>query len=171
MSDLDAKLDRVVDRADELRAQLQDGLSGDTFARSSKELSDLEPVVARIQLLRDAERSAREAEAMLADPEMRELAEMELQQLRESLPALQHEIRLTLLPKDEADERSAILEIRPAAGGDEAGLFAAQLFDMYKRFADSHGFRWEVLDYADTGLGRPSRKASPKSRGAACSPV
>ena len=150
---LDAKLDRVVDRAEELRAQLTDGLSGDHFARASKELSDLEPVVARIRDLREAERAAREAEAMLADPEMRELAESELQTLRTSLPALQHEIRLALLPKDEADERSAILEIRPAAGGDEASLFAAELFGMYQRYADAHGWRWEVLDYADTGLG------------------
>lgn len=153
MSGLDSKLDRVVDRAHELRSQLQDGLSGDAFARSSKELSDLEPVVARILELRAAEHAARDAEAMLVDPEMRELAEVELQSLRQSLPALQHEIRLALLPKDEADARSAILELRPAAGGDEAGLFAAELFDMYKRYADGQGWRWEVLDYSDTGLG------------------
>jgi peptide chain release factor 1 len=153
MSSLDSKLDRVVDRAEELRAQLQDGLAGDHFARASKELSDLEPVVARIGELRDAERAARDAEAMLADPEMRDLAEQELQDLKHRLPALQHEIRLALLPKDEADERSAILEIRPAAGGDEASLFAAQLFAMYQRYADAHGWRWEVMDYDPTELG------------------
>jgi peptide chain release factor 1 len=132
---------------------LQAGLSGDAFARASRELSELEPVVARIGDLRQAQRSAKEAEAMLGDPEMKELAEAELGELRENLPALQHEIRLALLPRDEADARSAILEIRPAAGGDEAGLFAAELFGMYQRYAGAQGWRFEILDYADTELG------------------
>ena len=153
MTPLDTKLDRVVDRAEELRSQLQAGLSGDAFARASRELSELEPVVARIGDLRAAERSAKEAEALLTDPEMKDLAEAELQDLRENLPSLQHEIRLALLPKDEADARSAILEVRPAAGGDEAGLFASQLFGMYQRYAGAQGWRFEVLDYADTELG------------------
>jgi peptide chain release factor 1 len=109
--------------------------------------------VARIGDLRQAQRSAKEAEAMLGDPEMKELAEAELGELRENLPALQHEIRLALLPRDEADARSAILEIRPAAGGDEAGLFAAELFGMYQRYAGAQGWRFEILDYADTELG------------------
>jgi peptide chain release factor 1 len=73
--------------------------------------------------------------------------------LKDQIPALEHEIRLALLPKDEADARSAILEIRPAAGGDEAGLFAAELFTMYQKYADSKGWRFEILDYGDTGLG------------------
>ncbi len=153
MSSLDSKLDRVVDRAEELRAQLTAGLSGDSFAQSSRELSELEPIVARIGDLRAAERAAREAEALLADPEMKPLAEAELQELRGSLPSLQREIRLALLPRDAADERSAILEVRPAAGGDEAGLFAAELFGMYQRYAASKGWRFELMDYADTELG------------------
>jgi peptide chain release factor 1 len=148
----DERLDRIVSRAEELRALLADA-SGEAFSRASKELSDLEPLVARVDELRASEASVREAEAMLADPEMRELAEAELYSLRETLPALQHDIRLALLPKDEADERSAILELRPAAGGDEASLFAAQLFDMYQRYAALHGWRCEILDYSDTGLG------------------
>ena len=139
MTPLDVKLDRVVDRAEELRAQLTAGLSGDAFARASRELSELEPVVARIGDLRRTEQAMREAETLLADPEMRELAEAELPQLRQTLPSLQREIRLALLPRDEADDRSAILEIRPAAGGDEAGLFAAQLFGMYQRYAGLKG--------------------------------
>ena len=150
---MDVKLDRIVGRADELRAMLSEGTVGDAFARTSKELSELEPVVARIDELRDAERAATEAEALLSDPEMRELAEAELQDLRERLPALQREIRLALLPKDEADERSAILELRPAAGGDEAALFAAELFGMYQRHAEARGWRFEILEYGDTGLG------------------
>jgi peptide chain release factor 1 len=153
VTSLDTKLDRVVDRADELRSQLQAGLSGDSFARASRELSELEPLVARIGDLRQAQLAAKEAEALLADPEMKELAEAELGELRENLPALQHEIRLALLPRDEADARSAILEIRPAAGGDEAGLFAAELFGMYQRYAGAQGWRFEILDYGDTGLG------------------
>ena len=153
MSPLDAKLDRVVDRAEELRAQLTAGLSGDSFARSSRELSELEPIVSRIGDLRAAERAAQEAEALLADPEMKALAEAELQELRGSLPSLQREIRLALLPRDAADERSAILEVRPAAGGDEAGLFAAELFGMYQRFAAAKGWRFELMDYSESELG------------------
>ena len=90
---------------------------------------------------------------MLADPEMRELAEAEAHSLKGRIPQLEGEIQLALLPKDEADERSAILEIRPAAGGDEAGLFASQLFGMYQRYSEAQGWRFEIMEYADTELG------------------
>ncbi len=150
---LDNRLDMIVGRAAELRAMLSEGLGGEGFSKASKELSELEPVVERIGELRAAERAQDEAEAMLADPEMRALAEAELYELKEKLPALRQEIRLALLPKDEADARSAILEVRPAAGGDEAGLFAAELFQMYQKYAATHGWRVEVLDYADNELG------------------
>ncbi len=150
---LDIKLDQIVGRAAELRAMLSEGVGGDVFAKASKELSDLEPVVERIGELRAAERAQAEAEALLADPEMKGLAEAELYDLKERLPALRQEIRLALLPRDEADSRSAILEVRPAAGGDEAGLFAAELFGMYQKYAVSKGWRFEVLDYADNELG------------------
>ena len=150
---LDEKLDRIVARAEELRALLSDAISGEDFVRASRELSDIEPVVARIDELRAVERQATNAEAMLTDPEMHQLAEDELRSLRDRLPALQHEIRLSLLPKDEADERSAILEIRPAAGGDEAALFAAELFGAYQKFAALHGWRFEIMEFSDTELG------------------
>jgi peptide chain release factor 1 len=149
----DFKFDRIVARAEELRALLSSGAAGEEFVRASKELAELEPVVARIEELRQAEHATAEAEAMLGDPEMRELAEAELASLKHRLPALQQELRISLLPKDEADERSAILELRPAAGGDEAGLFAAQLFAMYQRYAENRGWRFEILEYGDTGLG------------------
>jgi peptide chain release factor 1 len=147
------KLDRIAARAEELRAMLTEGLTGEAYVKASRELSDIEPVVARIGDLRAAERAQSEAETLLTDPEMKDLAEAELYDLKEQIPALEHEIRLALLPKDEADARSAILEIRPAAGGDEAGLFAAELFTMYQKYADAKGWRFEILDYGDTGLG------------------
>ncbi|HVZ07467.1 peptide chain release factor 1 [Rhodopila sp.] len=150
---LDEKLDRIAARADELRAMLSEGLSGEAFVKASRELADIEPIVARVDDLRAAERAREDAESLLADPEMKDLAEQELYGLKDRIPALEHEIRLALLPKDEADERSAILEIRPAAGGDEAGLFAAELFAMYQKYAESKGWKFEVLDYSDTGLG------------------
>jgi peptide chain release factor 1 len=150
---LDFKLDRIVARADELRALLGEGIGGEAYVKASRELSELEPVVARIDELREAERRADEARALLADPEMKELAEPELFELTEKIPALQHAIRIALLPRDEADDRSAILEIRPAAGGDEASLFAAELFAMYQKYAGLRGWRFELLDYDDTGLG------------------
>ena len=103
---LASKLDRISARAEELRDQLTQGLSGDAYVKASKELSDIEPVVARIGDLRAAERAQAEAETLLADPEMHELAEAELRALKEQIPSLQHEIRLALLPNDAADERA-----------------------------------------------------------------
>ncbi len=132
---------------------LTQGLSGEAYVRASKELSDIEPVVIRIGDLRAAERAQADAETLLTDPEMHELAEAELRTLKEQIPALEHEIRIALLPKDAADERAAILEIRPAAGGDEAALFAADLFAMYQHYAETRGWRWEILEYNDTELG------------------
>jgi peptide chain release factor 1 len=150
---LDPKLDRIAARAEELRAMLSAGLAGEAFARASRELAEIEPVAARIEDLRAAEQARVEAEALVADPEMRELAEAELSGLQERIPALQHEIRVALLPRDAADERSAILEVRPAAGGDEAALFAAELFAMYQKYAVLRRWRFEILEYNDTELG------------------
>ncbi len=152
-STLDHKLDQIVGRAAELRAMLSDGLGGEGFSRASKELAELEPVVERIGELRAAEQAEAEAESLLADPEMRALAEAELFDLKDRLPVLRQEIRLALLPRDEADARSAILEVRPAAGGDEAGLFAAELFQMYQKYSVGKGWRVEVLDFSDNELG------------------
>jgi peptide chain release factor 1 len=146
------KLDRIVDRAAELRDLLSE-VTGEAFVKASRELSEIEPVVARIDELRAAERAASEAQALLADPDVRELAEAELFGLKDRIPELEHAIRVAAGPRDEADDRSGILEIRPAAGGDEAGLFAAELFAMYQKYAATRGWRFEVLEYDDTGLG------------------
>jgi len=147
------KLDRILSRAEELRFMLSGQLNGDAFVKASKELSELEPIEARIAALRDAEKSRAEAEIMLADPDMKPLAEAELESIKQNLPELEHELRLALLPKDEADDRSAILEIRPAAGGDEAGLFAAELFQAYQKYSALHGWKFEVLEYGESELG------------------
>ncbi len=150
---LDDRLDRILARAAELRFLLSGNLAGEEFVKASRELAELTPVEEKILALRGAEKQAREAEALLKEPEMKELAEAELAELRQRLPALDMEVRLALLPRDEADERSAILEIRPAAGGDEAGLFAAELFTAYQKYAAVQGWRFEVLDYDENELG------------------
>jgi peptide chain release factor 1 len=147
------KFDRIVARAEELRSDLSSGLNGEAFSKASRELSELEPIVSRIEELRAAEAEAEGAEQLLADPEMRDMAEQELRSLRERMPKLAREIQLALLPRDEADERSAILEIRPAAGGDEAALFAAELFSAYQKYAAAKGWRYELMDFSETELG------------------
>ena len=147
------KLDRILSRAEELRFMLSGTLGGEAFVKASKELSELEPIEARIQELRNVEKAKSDAEAMLADPEMKALAEAELEDIKQALPDLVMALRLALLPKDEMDDRSGILEIRPAAGGDEAGLFAAELFQAYQKYAGLQGWRFEVMEYGESELG------------------
>jgi len=149
---LPVSLDRVMIRAAELRAQLETA-GGSEIGAISKELSGLEPLVAKVGEYRALEAARADAESLLADPEMKELAEAELAETKDKLPKLEREIRLMLLPRDEADSRSAILEIRPAAGGDEAGLFAAELFAAYRKYAENHGWRFTTLDYDESELG------------------
>jgi len=150
---IDHKLDRILSRAEELRFILSGQLNGEAFVKASKELAELEPIELRIAELRSAEQAATEAQAMLADPEMKSLAEAELEELKQRLPDMEFSLRLSLLPKDEMDDRSAILEIRPAAGGDEAGLFAAELFQAYQKYAGLHGYKFEVMEYGENELG------------------
>jgi peptide chain release factor 1 len=149
---IDDKLDRVLTRSEELKHLLATA-EGGQFGTLSKELSELEPLVEKVEALRAAERARDEAEAMLADPELRELAEAEYLAQKDAVPRLEREVRLMLLPKDSADERSAILEIRPAAGGDEAALFAAELFRAYQRYAEGRRWKFEVMDYDEGELG------------------
>lgn len=150
---LDQKLDRIMARAEELRFLLSGALSGDDFVKASKELAELAPVEEKIASLQAAEKQLKEAEALLLDPDMKDLAEAEIRDLKKQLPELEMAVRLALLPKDEADARSAILEIRPAAGGDEAGLFAAELFTAYQKYSALQGWRFEVMDYDENELG------------------
>ena len=149
----DHRLDLIAARAEELQHNLSSGLAGEDFSRASREFAELEPIVARIRELRETETAAHEARSLAADPEMRELAEAELYDLETRIPVLRQALRIALLPRDEADERSAILEIRPAAGGDEAGLFARELFDAYRRYSDGKAWRFEVLEWDESELG------------------
>ncbi|MBY4641188.1 peptide chain release factor 1 [Gluconacetobacter entanii] len=153
MARFDERLDRIVARSEELQAQLAEGLSGAAFSQASREFAELDPIVAKVNALRAAEKAVEETQGLLDDPEMRGLAESELTELRQRIPVLEHDIRIAMLPRDEADERSAILEIRPAAGGDEAALFAGQLFGAYQRYADQRGWRFEILEYDESELG------------------
>jgi peptide chain release factor 1 len=146
------RLDRVLARAEEVRHLLETA-PGAEIGALSKELAELDPLVAKVAALRAAERARDEAAALMADPEMRDLAEAEWLAQKDRVPLLEREVQLMLLPRDAADERSAILEVRPAAGGDEAGLFAAELFRAYQRYAETRGWRFEVLDYDESDLG------------------
>ncbi|MFA7430794.1 MAG: peptide chain release factor 1 [Rhodospirillaceae bacterium] len=149
---LDEKLNRVVSRHEELSDLLSHDPKAD-IAKLSKELSDLGPIVERILELKKVRADLAEAEAMMADPEMRALAEDEVYSLRDRIPELEREVRVSLLPKDEADERNAILEVRAGTGGDEAALFAAELFRMYERYAALQGWKFEVMEVNDTPIG------------------
>jgi peptide chain release factor 1 len=154
---LEAHLDRLVRRHAELREMLGgSGLTGADFARLSKEYSDLTPIVTGV----DALRRARDELASLTDlaqssedAELKALADDELQTLHGRLPALEQQVKLALLPKDADDARNAILEVRAGTGGEEAALFAAELFRMYQRYAALRGWRCEILDLSETGLG------------------
>jgi peptide chain release factor 1 len=148
------KLDQISARHAELQASLSAGtLDSQKFVAASKEYSDLGPLVEAIGEWRKAERELKDAEAMAADPDMKAMAEEEAASLRKRLPELERAVKRMLLPKDAADEKNAILEIRAGTGGDEAALFAADLFRMYQRYAVEHGWRFEILELSDTGIG------------------
>lgn len=146
-------LTQISERFAYLEARLGAPLSPDEIADVSREYAELKPVVAQIDAYRLLLSDRDEAEAMLDDADMRELAEDELARVREALPEAEQALRLALLPKDAADGRPAILEIRPGTGGDEAALFAGDLLRMYQRYAEARGWRVEILDQSDSELG------------------
>ncbi len=147
------KLDQITRRFEFLEAKLSAGAAHGEIAVLSREYSGLKPVVAEIAAYRQALADLAEAEAMLADPEMKALAEEELPELRARIPEMEARLRIALLPKDAADARPAILEIRPGTGGEEAALFAADLLRMYQKFAESQGWSFEILEQQDSDLG------------------
>ncbi|MBI3517023.1 MAG: peptide chain release factor 1 [Proteobacteria bacterium] len=169
---LDDKLDRLVQRHVELGEALarEGGMASQEFAKLSKEYAELAPMVDKIKQLREARTEFANLTQMLADsandPEMRALVEDEHRAVKARLPELEREVQIMLLPKDEADEKNAILEVRAGTGGEEAALFAAALFRMYQRYAEVRGWRFEVLELAETGLGGVKEaRASISGRG------
>ncbi len=151
------KLDRLVERWNAIQDELNHGVAQAAFVKLNKEFSDLSPVVGKIQDLRKAEQELADIEGLIADPaadkDMVDLAYAEKSDLQPRIEALVQELRIALLPKDAADEKSAILEVRAGTGGDEAALFAADLFRMYTRYADLHGWKTEIISMSESDLG------------------
>jgi peptide chain release factor 1 len=151
---LQRKLAPVKARYQELAALMSAGnLNGETFVKLSREYAELEPVVGVLNAYEKAIAEMADLEAMQADPEMAEMARAEYYALKEQIPRLEEAIRHALIPKDQADARNAILEIRAGTGGDEAALFAGDLFAMYRGYAAKHGWRIEVADMHESDLG------------------
>ena len=147
------KLAQIIDRFQFLEAKLNGGLSGAEIADVAREYAELKPVVATVEEYQALEAAIAETETLLGDPGMRRMAEDELPGLRDRLAQAQANVRLALLPKDAADGRPALIEIRPGTGGDEAALFAADLLRMYQRYAETQGWTFEILDESITELG------------------
>jgi peptide chain release factor 1 len=151
-------LQRVLDRHQELTHMMSDqSLTSDELQEVSKEyaqLTDVADAVKKLHAMRDEISDLKElAQDPDAGDEMRQMAKTELEELEEKLPDLRHKIKLLLLPKDKADEKNVILEVRAGTGGDEAALFAGDLLEMYKRYADKQGWKFELMEAALTDLG------------------
>ena len=147
------RIHQIIDRFQFLEAKMSGDVAGGDIAALAKEYAELKPVVETVQNYQSLVSQFKEAEAMLADPEMKELAEAELPELRAALETSEHDVQLALLPKDAADARPALLEIRPGTGGDEASLFAGDLLRMYQRYAEKQGWSFEIIDETQTELG------------------
>ena len=147
------RLEQINQRFQFLEASMSDGTGGGDIAALAKEYSDLKPVVEQIMAYRQILSDMSEAEEMLADPDMAELAREELPRLKTALPDAEAALQLALLPKDAADAKPAMLEIRPGTGGDEAALFAGDLFRMYQRYAEANGWKVEIIEEQTTELG------------------
>ena len=154
----DAKLERLIERHEAIGATMsrQSDLSSDDIVRLSKEYAELTPIVEAIGELQSVTAEIAELNDLIegeSDPEMRALAGDERDALGDKLPALEEQVKLHLLPRDEADTKNAIVELRAGTGGEEAALFAADLYRMYQRYAEIRGWKIEVLHVAETGLG------------------
>lgn len=151
------KLEGIVNKFRELEKKLLDPSAlGQNFAKVSKEHSDMSPVVALIEEYQKAKKELADINEMLpeaTDKEMKDMMEAEQFDLGKKLPDLEQQIKIALLPKDEADEKNAILEVRAGIGGEEAALFAYKLFAMYQKYAEKRRWKFEILSISDTGLG------------------
>lgn len=146
-------LQLIIGRFQFLEAKMAGGADGSEIAVLAREYSDLKPVVEEITKYQELVAAEAEAQAMLEDPEMRALAEEELATLKGRLPQVEQALRVALLPRDAADARPAIIEIRPGTGGEEAALFAGDLLRMYQRYAETKGWRFTIVEFAETELG------------------
>jgi len=147
------RLDQVVKRYEMLEAQMAAGVDPEAYVKLASEYSEIQDMADQVRALRKAEEERKGLEALLADAatdrDMRELAEVEIGEIDERIEALEAAIQIMLLPRDMADERSAILEIRAGTGGDEAALFAGELFRMYDRYAAGRGWKVEVASASE----------------------
>ena len=152
-----AKLDQLVARHAEVEAMLAAGAEGEEYVRLGREFSDLAPVVEQVKALRAAQHDLKGIRELLddadTDADMRALADGEVHRLEAEIERLAKEVRLALLPKDAMDERGIILEVRAGTGGDEAALFAGDLFRMYARYAAERGWSLEVLSESEGSMG------------------
>lgn len=151
---LTEKLQPIKRRHEELgQLMAQPGLEGAEMVKLSKEYADLDPVVEEINAYESALAEKADLAEMMEDPEMKAMAEDDLVRLNKQIPELEEKIKLALIPKDEADEKNAILEIRAGTGGDEAALFCADLYTMYKGYASKQGWRMEVVEASESDIG------------------
>lgn len=154
------KLSEIEKRFESVEKQLLDP----TITSNIKELqrlgkarSDLEPVVETIRDYKTTLKQIEEAEELLSDPEMKGIAQEELDSLKPRIPELEEQLKIMLLPKDPNDDKSVIIEIRAAAGGDEAALFAAELYRMYARYAERMKWKYELIEFEEIGIGGASK--------------
>src|SRR5262249_39835117 len=143
------KLDLLLARHAAVEADLARQMPAETFVKLSREFAELNPLIEKVKAYRSVAAELADLEALIADPstetEMKSIAHAERPQLETKRAALEEEIRVALLPKDAMDERNVIIEIRAGTGGDEASLFAGDLFRMYERFAAKQGWKVEVI--------------------------
>ena len=148
------KLNSIRDRHAELAQKMTEGVSDpQEFQSMSKEYASLGPVVEIIESYQSAVSDLADAKELLSEPDMKEMAQEEILILEKQVPELEHQLKIALLPKDEADDRNVICEIRAGAGGDEAALFAGDIFRMYQRYAGERGWKVEVLDTNESDVG------------------
>jgi len=151
-----SKFQNILNKHESIEQQLMDpsvNSNPSELQRLGKARSEIDDVVQQIKILLKADQDLVEAEIMLEDQELKELAYDEIPLIKSKIVVLEEQIRLMLIPKDPNDEKSVIIEIRPAAGGDEAGLFANELFRMYLRYAERLKWQVEVIEHEETGLG------------------
>jgi peptide chain release factor 1 len=151
------RLEKIIERWETLQHELNSGVSQAQFVKLNKEFAEITPLVEVVRKVQAAQREAADLDAMAndasGDKDMRTMASDELMALKPKLAALEHDLTVLLLPKDKADQGSAILEVRAGTGGDEAALFAADLFRMYCRYADLKGWKVELISLSESDLG------------------